>query len=115
MASSRQDLSVEGGAQKPPLTSETIFKYVNIFVTLILVFCIQGFLNFRDHCISKGIYVFSIDSFIWSLVGFIGIFVLILLPRSPNTHGSTSCPPKSSPSSIQNTRAKREPTSIGRS
>jgi hypothetical protein len=61
---------------KKPLTSETIFKYVNIIVTLILLFCIKGFIKFRDHCISKDIYVFPVDSLIWSLVGFIGIFIV---------------------------------------
>ena len=48
---------------------------MNLVVTLILVFCIQGFLNFREHCQAKGFYVLSMDSLVWSLVGFVGIFV----------------------------------------
>jgi hypothetical protein len=61
---------------KSALTSETIFKYINIVIVLILLFCIKGFLLFREYCIGKGYYVFSIDSLIWCAVGFAGIFVI---------------------------------------
>jgi hypothetical protein len=57
------------------LTSETIFKYINLVIILVLIFCIKGFLSFREYCIAKGYYVFSIDSLIWCAVGFAGIFV----------------------------------------
>lgn len=114
MASKQEQFSVEQGDTKAPLTSETIFKYLNIFVTSILIFCIPGFLNFRDHCISKQLYVFSTDSFIWSLVGFICIFVPAILSRSPNTLGSTWWGTRLSRSSIRSTRARKGPTSIDR-
>ena len=32
-------------------TPELIFKYINIVIVLILLFCIQGFLRFREHSI----------------------------------------------------------------
>ena len=73
-----------------PLTSETIFKYINVVIVLILLFCIKGFLTFREYCIEKGYYVFSMDSLIWCAVGFAGIFVRANICRSPNTRGTTS-------------------------
>ena len=56
-------------------TPELIFKYINIVIVLILLFCIQGFLRFREHSIEQGYYVFSTDSLIWCAAGFFGIFV----------------------------------------
>lgn len=61
------------------MDTETIFKYINIIVTLILLFCIKGFLSFRELCQQKGYYVINMDSVIWSLVGFLTIFVLVVL------------------------------------
>ena len=77
--SSTQAMSEESQSEKKVITSETVFKYINLIVVLIMLFCVQGFLNFREFCISKNIYVFSIDSLVWSLIGFIAIFVLIIL------------------------------------
>lgn len=45
-------------------------------LVLILLFCIKGFLSFREYCISKGYYVFSTDSLVWCAVGFGAIFVV---------------------------------------
>lgn len=42
---------------------------------LILVFCVPGFLKFRDHCAAKGYYVFSSDSLSWCGLGFLIVFV----------------------------------------
>lgn len=72
------------------ITTETVFKYVNLFVVLILLFCIKGFINFREECSAKNIYVFSVDSLIWSLVGFISIFVSVPPSRSRSIPGTTS-------------------------
>lgn len=77
MSGAKSEVADHDTVQKKVFTSETIFKYVNWLVVLILVFCIKGFINFRNHCISKQIHVFSVDSFIWSLVGFVSIFVLL--------------------------------------
>lgn len=67
------------------LKSEAIFKYINIAIVLILLFCIKGFLNFREFCFEKGYYVFATDSLIWCAVGFAGIFVYVYLGRFSNT------------------------------
>lgn len=66
---------------KPVLTSETIFKYINAVLVLILLFCLKGFLVFREYCMQKGYYVFSTDSLIWCGVGFAGIFVRLFPSR----------------------------------
>lgn len=63
-------------AEKEPLSSEAIFKYINVVLVLVLLFCIKGFLQFREYCISRGYYVFSTDSLIWCAVGFASIFVV---------------------------------------
>jgi hypothetical protein len=67
------------------VTSETIFKYINLVIVLVLVFCVKGFLEFREYCVQKGHYVFSTDSLIWCAVGFVGIFVSAGPLRSPST------------------------------
>ena len=90
---------------KKVLTSEVIFKYVNLFVLLILLFCIKGFLNYREFCQENGIYVFSVDSFIWSLFGFIFIFVRLRLTRSSSTRGTTWCETEWRNGCIPSTRA----------
>lgn len=61
--------------KREPITSETVFKYINIVLILILIYCVPGFLNFREYAQQKGWYVFSTDSLIWCAAGFIGIFV----------------------------------------
>lgn len=63
------------GQTKKPLTAQQIFKYVNIVVVAVLMLCLRGFYDFRNHCIAKGYYVFASDSLIWCAIGFIGIFV----------------------------------------
>lgn len=60
---------------KKKLTSEDIFKYVNLAVTFILLFCVKGFLEFRAYSESKGYYVFAVDSLVWVAVGFSFVFV----------------------------------------
>lgn len=62
---------------KKRFTPEDIFKYVNLAVTSILLFCVKGFLEFRSYCEMKGYYVFSMDSLIWIAVGFSFIFVSV--------------------------------------
>ena len=52
---------------------------MNISVTFILLFCVKGFLEFREYCLSKGYYVFAVDSLIWMAVGFSFIFVIFYL------------------------------------
>jgi ceramide synthetase len=47
-----------------------------VVLVLVLLFCIEGFLRFREYCVAKGYYVFSTDSLIWCAVGFAGIFVV---------------------------------------
>lgn len=67
------------------LSTETIFKYINGVIVLVLVFCLKGFLEFREYCVQKGYYVFSTDSLIWCGVGFAGIFVSAGPLRSRST------------------------------
>lgn len=62
---------------KKKITAEDIFKYVNLAVTFILLFCVKGFLEFRAYSESKAYYVFSVDSLIWVGVGFFFVFVRI--------------------------------------
>lgn len=64
--------------KREAITSETVFKYINIVLILILIYCVPGFLNFREYAQLKGWYVFSPDSLIWCAAGFIGIFVRIM-------------------------------------
>lgn len=40
------------------ITSETLFKTINIILLSLLAFCVKGFWQFRNICIEKGIYVF---------------------------------------------------------
>lgn len=35
--------------KREPITSETVFKYINIVLILILIYCVPGFLSFREH------------------------------------------------------------------
>ncbi len=67
--------SLETPSGKKNISPEDIFKYVNLAVTFILLFCVKGFLEFRAYCESKGYYVFSVDSLIWMGVGFFFVFV----------------------------------------
>lgn len=77
MANNSEVTTVNGGGSgKKVITSEKIFKYVNIVLALILAFCVKGFLKFREYCMQKSYYVFSVDSLIWCAVGFAGIFVV---------------------------------------
>jgi hypothetical protein len=62
---------------KKKITPEDIFKYVNLAVTFILLFCVKGFLEFRSYSQNKGYYVFAVDSLIWVAVGFTFVFVKI--------------------------------------
>lgn len=66
---------VESSARGEKISPEDIFKYVNLAVTFILLFCVKGFLEFRAYCESKGYYVFAVDALIWVGVGFSFIFV----------------------------------------
>ena len=110
-----QVITEEAVPPKKVLTSETIFKYVNICVTLILLFCVRGYLNFRNFAFEKNLYVFSVDSFVWSLIGFIGIFVRNPLCRSSNTPGHISCATEWKRWSILVTKAKRGSESLSQS
>ena len=65
-------------------TTERVFKCLSIIVVSILLYCLPGFLRFREYCISKGYYVFSTSSFIWTVVGFFGVFVNIFVFRLGN-------------------------------
>lgn len=58
-------------------TSETVFKTINILLLSLLAFCIKGFLEFRSACIDRGLYVFSLSSLKWCLVGFIARYVFL--------------------------------------
>jgi len=41
----------------------------------ILIYCIPGFLAFRNHNLSQGYHVFKLESLIWAVLGFFGIYV----------------------------------------
>lgn len=73
------DTSLQTHNDKGKLSSEDIFKWVNLGVTVILIFCVKGFLEFRAYCEVKGYYVFAVDSLIWVAVGFFFIFVNLSL------------------------------------
>lgn len=79
MQGSSTSVSLKGlsPVDKKKVSSEEIFKYVNIAVTFALFFCVKGFLEFRGYCETKGYYVFAVDSLIWLAVGFFFIFVHI--------------------------------------
>jgi hypothetical protein len=75
---------------KKKFSHEDIFKWVNLVVTFVLLFCVKGFLEFRAYCQLKGYYVFEVDSLIWLAAGFFFVFVLFSLFRPPNTLTTTS-------------------------
>lgn len=61
--------------KRNPMEMENIFKTICIILLMILVFCVPGFLKFRDYCMSKNYYVFAVDSFRWCTLGFFLVFV----------------------------------------
>ena len=63
---------------------QKVFRGVCIVLFLILVFCVPGFLKFRDYCATKEYHVFSADSFAWCGLGFFLVFVPFRLFRLPN-------------------------------
>ena len=54
---------------------QKVFRGLCIILFLILVFCLPGFLKFRDYCTTKQYHVFSADSFAWCGLGFFLVFV----------------------------------------
>lgn len=61
------------------MASEQIFKYLCVLLVGILIYCLPGFLNFREHCLQRGYYVFATDSLAYCGIGFVSIFVILLL------------------------------------
>lgn len=54
---------------------QKVFRNVCIVLLLVLVFCVPGFIKFREYCVGKGYHVFSADSFAWCGLGFFLVFV----------------------------------------
>lgn len=81
-------------------------------MTLVLIFCIKGFLNFRSLCQERGYYVISMDSLVWSLVGFVGIFVQLFIYRQSNTPGSISWRAGLNRASTASTKDRKEFTRL---
>ncbi len=78
LSSQQQAQSAMEPIKAKPLEAQTIFKCINVILVLILLFCINGFLQFRKYCETKGYYVFSTDALIWCGFGFFSIFVIFI-------------------------------------
>ena len=63
--------------QKPVKGLEKVFRNMCVVLFLILVFCVPGFLKFRQHCVNKGYGVVDEEAFIWVFIGFTVVFVLM--------------------------------------
>lgn len=69
----------------PKATSQKIFKWVNIVLAGFLLYCIPGFLSFREVLGAKGYYIFTVQSWWWCLAGFVCYGVSFSGLRSSNT------------------------------
>ena len=75
------DLSSLKSTSKSLTPLQKVFRRVCIVLFCVLIFCIPGFLKFRQYCQYKGYYVFSASSLKWCVLGFFIIFVTNLLFR----------------------------------
>lgn len=68
-------------------SSEKLFRYVTIVLVMGLLYCVPGFLSFKDLATSQGYHFVKSESWWWCLVGFVvyGVTILSLSPLNTRT------------------------------
>ena len=70
---------------KSQFSAEFLFRNLCFLINAILALCIPGFMNFRQYCEEHDLYVFSLHSIKWCILGFFLVSVRIDLFRPPAT------------------------------
>lgn len=72
--------------------SERLFSNVSVVLVLILLYCIPGFLSFKELASAKGYHFVKAESWWWCLVGFIVYGVPFSSLSQSNIHTFPSPP-----------------------
>lgn len=60
---------------------EIIWRNILIVIVGIFLYCIPGFMSFKEKALEKGVYFIPNSAWIWTAVGFVAFGVLMLSYR----------------------------------
>lgn len=85
-------------------TSQRVWRSINIVLAFILVYCVPGFLSFKNMAFEKGYHFIQGESWFYCFIGFAIYGVILMIYRLSNIHTSTSSKTSSLPSSIPSSK-----------